>query len=114
MGLSAMHARLMHMFCIFPEFGHEVNMDNLFHSVLFSIAARSICENKVKTQGVIQKSQRGVTPLVLQEPLPKKAEEKVWGTIKAAVLRGDSRSHDLIVASCYDQKPFYVITNIQK
>jgi len=33
------------------------------------------------------------------------------GTVKAAVLKGDSRSSDLVMASCYNQKPFYMISH---
>jgi hypothetical protein len=31
--------------------------------------------------------------------------------MKAAVLKGDSQSSNLVVASCYDQKPFYMISH---
>ncbi len=33
------------------------------------------------------------------------------GTVKATVLKGNSKAKDLIVASCYDQKPFYMLSN---
>jgi len=33
------------------------------------------------------------------------------GTVKAAILRGDIQSSDLVVALCYDQKPFYMISH---
>ena len=33
------------------------------------------------------------------------------GTTKVAVLRDDSKSSNLIVASCYDQKPFYMLSH---
>ena len=33
------------------------------------------------------------------------------GTVKAAVLKGDSRSSNLVIASCYVQKPFYIISH---
>ena len=110
-GLSPMHARLMHMFSQLEEQGHECNMDNLFNSVKFARAAFSLPQ-KVKVQGVIRKSGRGVPPVVLQEPAKGKAAEgAARGTTKVAVLRGDPKSQDLIVASCYDQKPFYMISN---
>ena len=31
--------------------------------------------------------------------------------MKVAVLKEDSESHDLIIASCYDQNPFYMLTH---
>jgi hypothetical protein len=37
--------------------------------------------------------------------------EAARGTVKAAVLKGDSMSSDLVVASSYDQKPFYMISS---
>ena len=109
-GLCPMHARLLHMFENLPDIGHEPSMDNLFHSVLFSRMAHSIPQ-KVKVNGVIRKIQCGVPPCVFQEEKSGKAVEAARGTVKAAVLRGDSRSDNLIVASCFDQKPFYMITH---
>ena len=40
-----------------------------------------------------------------------RAADQVRGTVKAAVLKGDSWLSDLIVASYYDQKPFYMISH---
>ena len=34
-----------------------------------------------------------------------------WGPLKVAVLKGDSKSRDLIVVSNYDQKPFYMVSH---
>ena len=69
-------------------------------------------DQKVKIHGVIRKSQRGVPPSVFQNDkvTPKQAEQR-RGTVKAAVLTGDSKSCDLVVASCFDQKPFYMISH---
>ena len=64
MGLSPMHARLMHMYSNLDDPGHECNMDNLFNSVNFARAAYSLPQ-RVKVQGVIRKSQRGVPPIVM-------------------------------------------------
>ena len=113
LGMSPMHARLLHMFGNLTDIGHEPSMDNLFHSVLFSRMSYSIPQ-KVKVNGVIRKSNRGVPPCVLQEEKSGKAAEAARGTVKAAVLRGDSQSDNLIVASCFDQKPFYMITHSAK
>ena len=100
MGLSPMHARLMHMYSNLDDPGHECNMDNLFNSVNFARAAYSLPQ-RVKVQGVIRKSQRGVPPIVMQEKAKgKKAEDAARGTTKVAVLRGNDESSNLIVGSC--------------
>ncbi len=61
--------------------------------------------------GVIWKRGRGVPPLVFRDEVKGKQANAVQGTVKAAVLKDDSLSHDLIIASCYDQKPFYMISH---
>ena len=61
--------------------------------------------------GVIWKSGRGVPAIVLQEELGGKRADAVRGTVKVAVLKEDSELHDLIIASCYDQTPFYMLTH---
>jgi len=110
-GLSPMHARLLHMFEIFLDLYHRVNMDNLFNSVKFSIAAAN-CKTKVLTQGVFRKNSRGAPPIVFQEEVTGKKAEAARGTVKAAVLKGDPRAQGLIVASCFDQKPFYMVSDV--
>jgi hypothetical protein len=109
-GMCPMHARLLHMFEKFPDVGHRVKMDNLFVSVNLAREAYAL-HNKVLIHGVIRQSQRGVPPVVLQEPLFRKSEERARGMLKAAVLKNDSKSSDLVVASCYDQKPFYMLSH---
>jgi hypothetical protein len=47
----------------------------------------------------------------MQEEKTGRAADQARGTVKAAVLKGDSWSSDLIVASCYNQKPFYMISH---
>ena len=59
----------------------------------------------------MRKSGRGCSPCVMQEEKTGKAAKVVRGTVKAAVLKGKSQSSDLVVASCYDQKPFYMISH---
>ena len=66
-------------------------MDNLFNSVLFTVAAAN-CKTKVNTQGVLQKSGQGAPPCVMQEEVKGKAAEAIHGTVKAAVLKGDPRA----------------------
>jgi hypothetical protein len=71
----------------------------------------SILPNPVLIHGVLRKSGRGCPPCIGQEEKQRRAADQARGTVKAAVLKGDSRSSDLIVASCYDQKPYYMISH---
>ena len=109
-GMCTMHAWLLRMFDNLKETGHRCKMDNLFNSVSLARAAYKL-PSKVLVHGVIRKSGRGVPPVVLQEELGGKRADAVRGTVKVAVLKDDSESHDLLVASCYDQKPFYMISH---
>ena len=110
MGLSPMHARLMHMYSNLREVGHKNKMDNLFNSVNLAQPAFSLPQ-KVQVHGVIRRSGRGVNPIVFQEEVTGKKADERRGTVKAAVLKGDSKSCDLVIASCFDQKPFYMISH---
>ena len=119
-GLSPLHSRLMHMFSRLKDDGHECNMDNLYNSVNFARAAYDLevpqetgspRKKRVKTQGFIRASGRGV-PAVVKQDVPKNraALEAARGTTKVAVLEGDPKSDQLIVASCVDRKPFYMLS----
>ena len=46
---------------------------------------------------------------MIQKEKTRKASKAARGTVKAAVLKGESQSLDLVVVLCYDQKPFYMI-----
>ena len=74
-GMCPMHSRLMHMFENLTESGHQVKMDNLFVSVNLAREAYSLPQ-KVMIHGVIRQHQRGVPPIVFQEPIKRKAEEE--------------------------------------
>ncbi len=87
-----------------------LQMDNLFMSVGLVREAYSL-PTRVLVHGVIWKSKQGVPQCVLQEDKTGKAAKKVQGKAKAAVLKKDSKSHNLIVTSCYDQKPFYMLSH---
>ncbi len=75
LGLLPMHARLLHMLENFKDLHHSFNMDSLFNSVNFTIAAAT-CTTKVRTQGVLCKSYCGVPPCVYQDELPAKPAER--------------------------------------
>ena len=108
------------MFCRLIDDGHECNMDNLYNSVKFARAAWSLevpqsegapRRKRIKTQGVIRATGRGVPPLVKQDiPKTKLAPKAARGTTIVAVLKDDPMSEHLIVASCVDQKPFYMLS----
>ncbi len=66
----------------------------------------------MRTQGVLCKSNHGAPPCVYQDELSSKAAERAQGCAKAAVLMGHPWVKGLVVASVYDQKPFYMITNV--
>ncbi len=46
---------------------------------------------------------------MFQEEKTGRAADAARGTVKAAVLKGDSQSSCLVIALCYDQKSFYMI-----
>ena len=119
MGLAPLHCRLMHMFSCLNDQGHKCNMNNLYNSINFARTAYNLemydkdgnsVRKCVKTQGVVRASGRGVPPCVRQEMLEGKAAlEAAKGTTKLALLKGDPKSCNLLVGSCYDQRPFYML-----
>ncbi len=100
----------LHMFKQLPDVNHFCKMNNLFMSVGLTREAYSL-PTQVFVHGVIWKSKQDVPLCVLQEDKTGKAAKKAGGTMKAAVLKNDSKSHNLIVTSCYDQKPFHMMSH---
>ena len=48
----------------------------------------------------------------MQEKATKKEElESVRGTVKAAILKNDSRCNGMVMLSYYDSKPVYLLSN---
>ena len=84
-GMTPMHAPILHMFSGLQDTGHTCNMDNLFNSVNLVCEAFAL-PAKVKTDGVIQRSQRGVPLMVMQEELKGKRANDLQGTLKVVVL----------------------------
>ncbi len=109
-GYCQMHCRILHMFMNLRESGHRCTMDSLFNSVKLAQAAYSL-PNPVLIHGVLCKSGRGCPPCVVQEEKQGRAADRARGTAKAAMLKGDSCSSDLIWASCYNQKRFCMISS---
>jgi len=68
-------------------------------------------KNQVQIHGVVRRTCRGVPACVLQEfQKNSKEADKVRGTIKAAVLEGDSSCPSLICMSYYDAKDVYFMS----
>ncbi len=105
-----MHCRLLHTFQNMRENYHCCTMDNHFNSVKLACAAY-LLPKPVLVHGILRKSSRGCPPCVIQEEKLGKHADAARGTVKAAVLKGDSMSSDLVVASCYNQKPFYMVSS---
>jgi hypothetical protein len=109
-GFCPMHCRLLHMFGNLRESYHCCTMDNLFNSVKL-VCAAYLLPKPVLIHGVLRKSGRGCPPCVMQEEKLGKHADAARGTVKGAVLKEDSMSSNLVVASCYDQKPIYMISS---
>jgi hypothetical protein len=109
-GYCPMHCRLLHMFCNLCESYHCCTMDNLFNLVKHGRAAFTLSK-PVLVHGVLRKSGRGCPPCVIQEEKIGKHAKAAWGTVKAVVLKGDSMLSNLVIALCYDQKLFYMISS---
>ena len=112
-GLCPLYSRVMHIMSRLKESGHGCNMDNLYGSLKLARAAASLPQS-VQVQGVMRKNGRGVPPAVFQEDVKGKKAEAARGAVMAVVLEGDSQSNNLVIASCFDQKPFYMISNCCK
>ena len=68
-------------------------------------------KNQVKIHGVVRRHNRGAPSCVLQEDKTKKEEvEAARGTLKAAILKGDTNCPDLCVISYYDSKVVYLMS----
>ena len=66
---------------------------------------------KVLVAGVARKGGRCVPKCVLQdEQMTRAAQMIVRGTVKVAVLKGDSQCPDLVATSVYDTKPVHFLS----
>ena len=108
--MCPMYDCLIHMFGNYMDAAHQCNMDNLLNYVSLE-RAEYVLKKRVLIHGLIRKSGRGVCSAVIQDEQTVKRADSVRGTVKVAVLKCDSDSSDLIFASCYDQKPLYMLTH---
>eukprot|EP00957_Ditylum_brightwellii_P034355 2606751-Ditylum_brightwellii.AAC.1 len=68
-------------------------------------------QHKIYVHGVIRKGVWGLPSCVLQEEVTSRTGQlAVWGTIKAAGLRGDPECEGLVTVSAYDIKPVHFLT----
>ena len=104
-----MHCRIIHMFKNLCESGHCCKMDNLFNSVKLAQAAYCL-EKPVLVHGVLRTG-KGCFSLRLPGREDRQGCQHGKGYGQGGVLKGDSRSSNLVVASCYNQKPFYMISH---
>ena len=112
MGFSPLHARILQMFDQFETKFHNCWFDNLYLSAKF-VRAAYVHEQKIQISGPTQKSGRGLPSCVLQEEKKTPNEiHAVRGTVKAAVLEGDSDVPNLVAVSYYDQKPVHFLSTI--
>ena len=86
------------MLANFEDVGHILNMDNFFVAVKLALESYSL-PIRVGIHGAIRKNNRGVHPCVFQEDATGKKADKVRGTVRTAMLKGDSRASNLIVSS---------------
>eukprot|EP00957_Ditylum_brightwellii_P004590 348771-Ditylum_brightwellii.AAC.1 len=55
---------------------------------------------------------RRLLPCVIQEELSEEKAGAACGTVKSEMLKDDNYTIIIIIVSCYDQKPFYMIYSI--
>ena len=109
--LSPLHARVMSLFQQLPLKHYICGMDNLYMSAKFAKVAMIDSEKNVLIHGVTRAS-RGIPPCITQEAVTKKEDLlRTRGTMKAAVLTGDSDCPGLVATSLYDSKPVYLLSN---
>ena len=112
LGYSPLLSRILAMFDQLEEKNHNCWFDNLYLPAKFARAS-FMHKNKVRISGPMRKSGRGLPQCVLQEEKMSPSEiRQVRGTVKAAVLEGDSEMPDLVAVSYYDQKPVHFLSTI--
>ena len=88
----------------------HIYMDNLFNSVRLTRAGYI---EGVLIHGVVRSYGRGLPSYVIQKEVKsKRGQDSVRGTVKVAVLKGDSVCPNIIAASVYDTKPVHVLSTV--
>lgn len=86
-------------------------MNDLFNCVQFTIAAASY-KTPVLTKEVLQHIDYSAAPCIIQKEIKGKKANAVGGTIKAAIVKDDPQAQNIIFPCYFDQKPFYMISNV--
>ena len=108
---SPLHARVLGLISQLPDKYYTLGMDNLYNSAKLCRLAYSM-DQKVMVHGVTRPTLRGIPQAIKQQEVSKKKDlEKVRHTVKAAVLKGDEVSKDLVSVSLYDTKPVYFLSS---
>ena len=111
-GLSPLHSRVMALFNAVKDSYHHCTMDNLYNSAAFCRAAFNHTRD-ILCQGLIRKGMRGIPPSVFQfEKKSRKDQIKVRGTVKAALMEGNSACPNLVACSIYDTKPVHYLSMV--
>ena len=108
-GYSPLHARCLWIFDQLTQKHHRVWVDNLYMSARFAKGCY-VHDKSVLVAGVSRIKDRGIPKCVLQEPVKKQQLATTRGTMKAAVLEGDSNCPELVAVSIYDNKPVHFLT----
>jgi len=109
-GLSPLHARSLWLLDQLRRDYHHVWVDNLCMSAKFAKAGFT-GKNKTMLSGVTRVAKRGIPKMVVQDQVKNENDiVSVRGTIKAAVLEGDSAIPDLVAMIVYDNKPVHFLS----
>ena len=111
-GISLIYSHTMDLFDSLKEDHHQVGMENIYKSAAFCRAAYHH-DRKVLCHSVDNKAVRSITECVIQyedkNPVAHWAEQ---GTVRAAVLEGNTGCPNLIASSVYDTKPVHDLSMV--
>lgn len=106
-GLSPLHLRVMKLFHLVEDFYHCVWMDDLYNLAAFCKVAWNH-PKYIFIAGVTRKGVCGIPLCVWQDEIKNKVEQqKVRGTVKAAVLKNNQDFPNHVACSIYDSKPVH-------
>ena len=110
-GFCPTHARMLMMMEQLDGENFTCGMDNLFISVKFLRAALTEIDQKIQVHGVCRNSDKGLPSCVIQQEVTgEKKLAKARGTVKAAILKEDSKVKDLVAFSVFDSKPVHFLS----
>ena len=102
----------MHISCTFGQ-PHWATMSTYVKWTIFStqltLPSYFCPSQKVLIHGALRKGGHGCPTCVFEESLRGKKAIAAHGTVEIVVFKGDLSFFYLIVGSCYDQKPFYMM-----